>query len=279
MAHGNDSSRRSSVSNTDSGISSLNIAREINPRYACFWSEGCQGRHELDHCRQRNAELRGKLGIYYCTNGVFKRFLRDGINNVPLQDNPTGCTMFNLLIYKYENNQTWVLFVMKYLRQRDHDNNEGNHRQNLLALPSSHPYKKSERPEQIAGRALATITNICEITQNLRARLRRFLFVDAAVIYPLRITNEQAQLLTDSFIPNEEVLSIHWFPLPVTYDPDRMFTNYLSREDGENLAQVRHFQFPSTVLNDGDRNLSMWPVLVAWLVYIEYHVGLETFLN
>ena len=280
MAYRNDSSRRSSVSNADSGISSLNLGRGVNSRYACFWCEGCQGRHELDDCPQRESELRGKLGIYYCTNGVFKRYLRDEMNNLSLRDNPTGSTMFNLLIYKHENDQTWVLFVMKHRRDKQQNGDESNHRQYLLALPSSSPRQRNERPEQIARRALETITTVNAITQNLRSRLRRFLFVDAAVIYPLHLTNDQAQLLTDSFSPNEEVLSLHWFPLPIALDPDQKFTNYLSRdEEGNNLAQVRHFKFPNIVLNDGDRNLTMWSVLVGFLVYIENHVGLERFLN
>ncbi|CAF1256593.1 unnamed protein product [Adineta steineri] len=57
--------RRSSSSYSDSGISVSTAGTTVNQRYACYWTNQCQGHHELDQCQDRRNQLRGKLGIYY----------------------------------------------------------------------------------------------------------------------------------------------------------------------------------------------------------------------
>lgn len=207
-------SRRSSISAADSGISCTTNATTVNPLYECNWSDECQGRHELDDCRKRKNELRGKLGIYYSPNAMFKRFQYDEMNNLSLEHNPTGCTMVNLLIFKKENDEISLLFVMKLLKQKRHDHDEETIRQPLLALPSSNPRTKNEIPKQVAARALNIITNENEITADVRSRLKRFLFVDASTIYPLYLTNDQADLLTNHFLPMMKLFLFIGFHCP-----------------------------------------------------------------
>jgi len=273
-------SRRSSISNADSGISCTTNAATVNPRYACYWSDKCHGQHELDDCQLRKSQLRGKLGIYYSSNAMFKRFKYDNENDLSLEHNPTGCTMVNLLIYKQENNEISLLFVMKQLKEKRHDHEEGIIRQPLLALPASYPCRKDEIPKQVAVRALETITDKSEITVDVRVRLKRFLFVDASVIYPLYLTNDQANLLTNDFFQNEEVTSLHWFPLSTVLNQLPEWNDYLSKqEEGKNLAQVRHPNLTGIKLNKDNLEYTMWSVTSFCLMCIRNHVGFETFLQ
>lgn len=273
-------SRRSSCSNADSGISCQTTAETVNPRYACYWTDNCKGKHELDSCRIRPNELRGKLGIYYSPNSIYKRFSRDQINNLPLGHNPTGCTMISLLIYKNENNETWLLFVTKLVKEKQPDDGERTVRQLLLALPSSNPRKKNEDLKNVAARALESITNTSEINKDLRSRLKRFLFVDANAIYPLYLNNEQANLLTTQFSSNEEVTSLHWHPLSTVLSKLPEWNDYLSRPAEENeLAQIRHPTRVGIQLNNDDENSKIWSVTTSSLMCIRNHVGFEEFLK
>lgn len=272
-------SRRSSFSNSDSGISCNTTAEVVDPRYACHWTDTCQGQHELNRCPIRQNELRGKLGIYYSPNGIYKRFSRDQINNAPLENNPTGCTMINLLIYKNENNQPWLLFVTKLVKQKHPDNREVT-RQFLLTLPSSHPHKKNEDPKNVAARALESITNNNEIHRDLRSRLQRFFFLDASAIYSLYLTNEQANLLTDQFSSNEDVTALHWFPLSTVLNQLPSWDDYISKQaEGNELAQIRHPIHAGIRLNDDDENSTLWSVTATYLMCIENHVGFKEFLK
>jgi hypothetical protein len=273
-------SRRSSCSNADSGISCQTTAKTVNPRYACYWTDNCKGKHELDSCRIRPNELRGKLGIYYSPNGIYKRFGRDQINNLPLENNPTGCTMISLLIYKNENNEPWLLFVTKLVKEKQPDDGERTVRQLLLALPSSNPRKKNEDLKNVAARALESITNTSEINKDLRSRFKRFLFVDANATYPLYLNNEQANLLTTQFSSNEEVTSLHWYPLSTVLSKLPEWNDYLSRQaEGNELEQVRHPTRVGIQLNNDDENSKIWSVTTSSLMCIRNHVGFEEFLK
>ncbi|CAF3246543.1 unnamed protein product [Rotaria sp. Silwood2] len=273
-------SRTSSVSCTDSGISCNTTATTVNPRYECYWTNNCCGRHELNDCLVRLRELRGKLGIYYSSNAMFKRFTRDQMNNLSLESNPTGCTMVHLLIYKKENNETWLLFVTKLVREKHQENEIGTSRQLLLTFPSSNPCKKNEFQKDVAARALNSITNESEITKNLRPRLKRFLFVDANAIYPLYLSNEHADLLTTRFSSSEEVISLHWYPLSTVLSQLPEWDDYLSRPAaGAELAQVRHPGHAGIKLNTENDEHTMWSVIATCLMCIRNHVGLDTFLQ
>jgi hypothetical protein len=211
---------------------------------------------------------------------MFKRFVRDQINNLPLENNPTGCTMISLLIYKNENNETWFLFATKSVKEKRPDNGEGLSQQLLLTLPSSNPREKNEFQKQVAVRALESITNENAILKDVRSRLKRFLFVDASVIYPLYLTNEQADLLTTHFSPNEEVFSLHWFPLSTVLSQLPEWNDYLSRQAaGNELAQIRHHTHTGIKLNKGDEQHTMWSVTATCLMCIRNHVGFEEFLR
>ncbi len=273
-------SRRSSVSNADSGISCNTTATTVNPRYACYWLSSCHGQHELDDCQVREHDLRGKLGIYYSSNAMFRRFSRDEINKLPLEQNPTGCTMISLLIYKIENNETWLLFVTKSVKEKRQDNLDGTSRQLLLTLPSSNPREKNEVAKQVAVRALENITHESEILKDLRPRLRRFLFFDANAIYPLYLPNDQADLLTTSFSSNEEVTSLHWFPLSTVLYQLPEWNDYLSRQaEGRELAQIRHRDHVGIKLNKDNEEFTMWKVTATSLMCIRNHVGFDEFLR
>ncbi|CAF1187830.1 unnamed protein product [Adineta steineri] len=272
--------RRSSSSYSDSGISVSTAGTTVNQRYACYWTNQCQGHHELDQCQDRRNQLRGKLGIYYSPVARYNRYVRDEINNLSLEFNPTGCTMINLLIYKIEKNETWLLFVSKSVKEkRQHDRVEVT-RQLLLTFPSSNPCRRDEHQIQVAERALKTITNENEILSSLRSRLKRFLFVDASSIYPLYLTNEQADILTEKFSPNDEVTSLHWFRLSTVLSQLPEWNNYLTREAiGKELAQVRHDDLSGIRLSEENEAGTLWSVTAFCLMCIRNHVGFEEFLK
>ncbi|UJR12940.1 hypothetical protein I4U23_017113 [Adineta vaga] len=266
----------------DSGISESTTVKWVNPRYACYWLESCQGQHELDDCEYQRRERSGKLGIYYSSNAEYRRFLRDEINYKDLSTNPTGCTMVLLLIYKIENNTTWILFVTKFLKEKRHKYETESTRQSLLAFPSSNPCKKGEDHTEVALRALQTITDRQEILDNYQLRLKRFLFVDAISIYPFLVTSEQAKLLMRKYSQNEEVHSLHWFSLPEILNQLPEWPNYLTKEaHGEALAQIKHVQHPTIQLKrdiDG-KIFTLWSVTTNVLMCIRNHVGFHEFLS
>jgi len=272
--------RRSSSSYSDSGVSINTTDTTVNSRYACYWLNTCQGKHEVDDCGVRKSELRGKLGIYYSPMAMYRRFNCDQINKLPLESNPTGCTMIQLLIYKKENDETWLLFVTKFLKEKRRENEEGINRMLLLTFPSSNPRQKNELQKQVAARALESIMDNSNILQAPRSRLKRFLFVDANSIYPLYLTNEDANLLNTHFLPNEEVTSLHWFPLSTVLSQLPEWNNYLTRQEIEGeLAQVRHDVHAGIKLKKGNEEFTMWSVTATCLMCIRNHVGFEEFLK
>ena len=230
-------------------------------------------RHEKKTCE-------GKLGIYYSPNAMYNRYSVDKQNNLSLKSNPTGRTMINLLIYRKCDDQVQVLFVTKLLIDKSRKDQADKNRQPFLALPSSNPQKKEERPEIVATRALETITDRKELLEKLRSQLKRFLFVDASVIYPLFLTEERANLLTDHFKPNEEVHSLHWFPLEYVLSKLPVCSNFLKQPaQQDDLAQVRHSIATASVkLQDADTDYNMWSVLEFYLLCIREHVQFNTFL-
>lgn len=271
------SSRSSSISCADSGIS---VGTDVNPRYACYWIDSCRGQHEIVNCSFRHKDLRGKLGIYYSPNAMFKRFTLDRINSLPLDSNPTGCTRISLLIYKVVDNEKWLLFVTQKRKEKQQHHETDSSPQLRLTFPSSNPRKKNEMQKDVALRALEGITHEREITKDLRPRLKRFLFVDAYATYPLFITNEHADLLTASFSPNEEDISLHWFPLSTVLSQLPTWENYLTRqaEDGE-LAQIRHDIRAGINLTTANEEYTIWSVTATVLMCIRNHVGFDEFLQ
>lgn len=273
------SSRSSSVSYADSGISSDRQDDNVNPRFACFWLDGCQGMHEFDHCQARKAQLRGKLGIYYSPNTLFKRFTRDNLSEVSLQHNPTGCTMISLLIYKYENDQIWLLFINQLLKENHRDTHC--ERRPYLALLSSNPRTKGERPEMIAQRAMELITAENTLTTGLRSKLKRFLFIDAFAIYPLFIMKEQADLLDCPLPQNTHIQSLHWFPLATIQSKMSKKEDFLKYPaTNVELAQIRQSCYPKIDL-DGDDGIKyhMWYPTTKVLNCIHNYVEFDQFLS
>jgi hypothetical protein len=150
----------------------------------------------------------------------------------------------------------------------------------LLTFPSSNPRQKNELQKQVAARALESIIDNSDILKAPRSRLKRFLFVDANSIYPLYLTNEDANLLTNHFLPNEEVTSLHWFPLSTVLSQLPEWNNYLARQEMEGeLAQVRHDVHTGIKLNKGNEEFTMWSVTATCLMCIRNHVGFEEFLK
>ena len=248
-------SRKSSASPADTSISSLNDGAPVDERYACYWLNTCRGEHEIDHCATRRADLRGKLGIYYSPNNIYKRFRKDGINDLSLEENPTGCMMIQLLIYKIEENQVWLLFITRYVK--DKNRSEQQEAQPLLTLPSAHPHTKNERPEVMAKRAMGTITNINELTDHLRPQLKRFLFVDASVIYPLQLTKDRADLLEKHFQPTTQVESLRWIRLDWIRDNFPQWDYLKTPVQNNELAQVREGA-PLVAYREGAREHAIW---------------------
>ncbi|CAF1021291.1 unnamed protein product [Adineta ricciae] len=276
MASNNDRT----TSYLESGFSERTAARSVNPRYACYWLDSCQGQHEFDDCSHRPNELNGKLGIYYSPNAEYRLFDRDEINRKILTENPTGCTMVQLLIYKIDEDATWLLFVSKRLKEKRFQSESM--REQLLAFPSANPRRKFEDRAEVALQALKTITDQQEILQDYQLRLKRFLFVDAISAYPFQVTPSEAKLLMNSYSSNDEVHSVHWFPLTEILNGLPEWPNYLAKEQTEHgLAQIKHDRYPTVQLRrdvDG-RVFTIWSVTVSLLLCIRNHVGFQEFFS
>ena len=244
-----------------------------NPRYACYWLDSCRGQHELDQCSHWRRELHGKLGIYYSPNGIYKRFSYDNLSHADLTNNPTGCTTVHLLIYTVRpQGEKEILFG---LSNRKNDDQEANRRP-LLSFPSSKPRKRGEYGMPVAHRAFEWVSDRSDISkQGLKSR---FLYQHANVIYPLYVTNEQADILTQNFIANEEILSLHWFPLTAVLKCLPEWPKFLTKEATTNeLAQRDHFK-PIPIHLD---QYELWLAAATCLMCIREYVpgAFETFLN
>nr|ACD54636.1 unknown [Adineta vaga] len=193
----------SNASTTSSGYT-IQTSTNINPNYRCYWLNSCQGNHELRSCSHWREELRGKLGIYYPSNGTYRRFSRDNLSGANLEHNPTGCTTVHLLIYTIRSDgMKEILFGLSNRRENHHDST----RRPLLSFPFSKPCKRREPGLNITRRAFKWISDDETIArQDLKSY---FLFQHANVIYPWYVTNEQANLLTNNFQANEELISLH----------------------------------------------------------------------
>ena len=273
-------SRRSSVSTADSGISgstAVSSRAEINPRYACHWLPVCRGEHEADQCGAREAGLRGKLGIYYSSDGTYKTFDRDELSTVSLVFNPTGCARVYLLVYTKTETEVSILFVAVMKKQK-RSPKEG--KQQLLVLPTSGPCCQSEPPEITAKRALESISGDRDMIRDITSRLRSFLFVDAAAIYPVYVSKDEADRLLRGFRPTEEASTVHWFPLAHVLSRLPTERSYLtSQATDTELAQVRHGPSPNVALQTGHRSYQIWSPTVFHLMCIQNHVGLAAFVE
>jgi hypothetical protein len=262
----------STASTTSSGYSSQ-LSPSVNEHFACYWLDSCRGRHELNDCSHWREEVRGKLGIYYSPSGIFKRFAYDHISGVNLEHNPTGCTTVHLLIYTIRSQgEKEILFGISERKDTDNETN----RRPLLSFPLSKPRKRSEYGTPIAQRAFEWVTNRTDISQ--QGLKSRFLYQHANLIYPLYLTNEQADILTQKFVPNEQLFSLHWFPVTTVLERLPEWKNYLTDEATSNkLAQHEHIT--PTGIQLGEHYL--WSVTAACLMCIREHVpgGFETFLQ
>ena len=242
----------SRASEASSGYSSQQET-PVNPHYACYWLDSCCGRHELDRCSHWDKELVGQVATYYSSDGIPHHYDE---SNVDVKYNPTGCTKVHVLIYTIRSRgEKEILFG-------------SNDRHNKLVFPSSKPHHRGESSMEVARRALEWITeHTVTAEQGLKAR---FLFHDANIIHPLCLTQGQADLLTQKFIPSEQIRSLHWFSLetvlqrlPETNNPQtgQVMTN---EPDGIQLGEHR-----------------LWPLTARLLMRIrdkvsgEYEVFLE----
>ena len=237
----------------------------LNSHYLCYWRSTCNGQHELNECRYWKNELNGKLGLYYSSTGDYKLFTRDGINNKNLQDNPTGCTLVHLFVFNTENEK--ILFGLKWCKERRSDRQ----RQLQLTFPSANPYKQNGDMLQIPFRAFQWLTtddhfaNQC-LEQGLK---NRFLFLDANVIYPVHLTNEQVTKLTQDFKPNEEFQSLHWFPLAQIISHLPAWPEYILQEEtADELLQITR-NHPREMQIGG---YQLWRVAAVCLMCIREHV-------
>jgi hypothetical protein len=262
-----------SVASTASSGYSSQFSAATNPRYACYWLDSCRGQHELNQCSHWRDELRGKLGIYYSPNNIYKRFSHDHLSNVNLTNNPTGCTTVHLLIYTIRSQgETEILFGLSNRKDAHIEDN----RRPLLSFPVSKPRERGEYGIPIARRAFEWVTDQTDISQ--QGLKKRFLYQHANVIYPLYVTNEQANTLTQNFIANEELMSLHWFPLTAVLERLPEWENFLTREATETeLAQHKHFDPIGIELGE----YQIWSVAATCLMCIREHVpgGFETFLT
>ena len=222
----------STVSTASSGYGSQ-AGAFVNPNFACHWLDSCGGRHELDQCPHWKQELNGKKGIYYSPIGMYRRFSRDGITGKDLSKNRTGCTTVYLLIYTIRaENEVEILFGLQSMREKGDTSDP----HQMLVLPWAKPFKGHVSGKPFAFRAFKWISDREDIfNENFKPR---FFFQHASVIYPLHLTNEQADVVTRRFTPNEILLSLHWFPLTEVLDRLPPWNNHLiSGETPTELAQ------------------------------------------
>lgn len=228
-------------SEASSGYSSQHVAA-VNPHYACYWLEACDGGHELNRCSKWNDELKGHLSRYYSPLGIPTYF---GVEtDSKLEHNPTGCTTVHVLIYTTRpQGRKDILLGL-------------NDQHGVLVFPSSKPRRRGEPSMEVARRALEWITEETTIMgQGLQSR---FVFFDANIIYPLYLTNEQTDRLIQTFMPSEQIRSLHWLSLEAVL---QLLAERRIRIDEAQLGTLRPFM----------RNL---------LLYIRKHVpgGFQTFL-
>lgn len=264
----------SSQSSTISSGYGSEISGTINARYACYWLDSCQGQHELNQCPFWRQELRGKLGIYYAEDGAYQTFNRDSLSRADLSHNQTGCTTVHLLIYTIRpEGEKQILFGLCKRKE----NLEKSHQCLRLAFPSSKPRKRNECGIPIVQRALEWISNRSDFVPE-NGFMSRFLFQHASAIYPLYLTNKEANTLTENFTPNEIFRSLHWFSLKYVLEKLPPWENYLSRPATiDELAQ--HKECRETGIRLGDYYL--WSVTAGCLMCIREHIrgGFETFLK
>ena len=263
----------STVSTASSGYSSQ-VSTYVNPQYACFWLDSCCGRHELNDCSHWEHELNGKKGIYYNSNGMYKRFSRDDISyGTDLGNNRTGCTTVYLLIYRVTaQNEREILLGLQSRKEKD----DGIQPRELLVFPWAKPFKRGVSGKPFALRAFKSVSDREDIfNQSFQPR---FLFQHASVIYPLHLTEKQADTVSQSFKPNDILLSLHWFPLANVLAQLPAWKKYLiSEETPTELAQ--HQDITPIGIRLGSHDL--WSGTARSLMCIREHVpdGFETFLR
>ena len=195
----------SRASRASSGYSSRQNT-PVKPRLACYWLESCDGSHALDQCSHWKNELAAQVDTYYSPLGIPRHYDK---SEVKFKYNPTGCRTVHILIYTIRSQgEKEILFGL-------------NGGYNELVLPSSKPHRRGESSMEVARRTLKWITeNTVTVEQGLKAR---FLFDDANIIHPVYLTNDQADLLTQKFVPNETIQSLHWFLLETVFQklPER----------------------------------------------------------
>ena len=177
------------------------------------------------------------------------------------------------MIYRIRpNGEKEVLFGLSHRRNtRDEAT-----RHPLLSFPSSKPCKRGEYGKPIARRAFEWISDNKNIgTQGLKSR---FLFQHANVIYPWYVTESEADFVTEKFRPNEEIISLHWFPLTLVLERLPEWNNYLISEATDTeLAQHDHINPTGVQFGENE----VWSLTTTCLMCIREHVpeGFETFLK
>lgn len=246
----------------------------LNSHYLCYWHPTCNGQHELNQCEYWENELRGKLGMYYSHQGIYKLFERDQLSTCNLEYNNTGCTRVNLLVYNIEMKE--VLFGLKWCKERRSDRQK----RLLLAFPSAQPCRRSERMLRIPSRAFEWLTTDTEFAnQCLKHNLKnRFIFHDANVVYPVLLTNEQALKLTNEFHRNEEFQTLHWFSLSEILSQLPTWSNEIKEEEtASELAQIQYKRPEGIKLKEYE----LWHVTVTSFMCIRDYVpgDFQTFLK
>lgn len=146
----------------------------------------------------------------------------------------------------------------------------------LLSLPSSKPSRRNEYGRPIAQRAFDWITGRRDVfAQRYRPG---FLYQHGTVIHPLSLASEQADELTQTFVPNERIISLHWFPVKVVLESLPSWTIQITHEATDNeLAQYNHINEVGIRLGEYE----FWRGTVASLMCIRDFVpgGFTTFLG
>lgn len=267
-------SKDSATSTDDESCCESTTLPILNKNYLCFWDESCNGKHELNGCKYWK-ERRGEMGTYYSPTGLCKTFLNHEIDGDTLESNRTGCTTVHLLVFN--DTEKKILFGLKL--HKESPGRCDDHRLSL-SFPSAKLFRRNGFIFQVAYRAfkwLTTDTNFSNecLEQGLQSRI---FFQNANIIFPVILTNEQSEKLTENFCQNDEFQSLHWHPLTEILRVLKKPSYYIKRKQRDNV----HTQ--SSQINCDDISLGghqLWFLTRINLLGIKKHVpgGFDEFLS
>ncbi|CAF4652283.1 unnamed protein product [Rotaria sp. Silwood2] len=265
----------SSHPSTTSDDDNIKAESSVNKQYACYWLDTCRGQHKLSNCKDFKKEYdhTGKMIYYYSPDGSYMKFDRNDGGNDRRAYNPKAIQRLHLFLYTIRpNGEKEILFGLANGRTVNHV--YINHP--FLSFPYSKSFKRFQDIMSLAQRTLEWITDQPDILQ--QGLKSRFIYQHSNVVYPLYLTAEQADILTENFTNNVDLRSLHWFPLTTVLERIADWSNKPANvKTVKNLAKQEFIEPQGIYLGEHE----LWSVTAACLMYIQEHVpdAYKTFLR